>query len=327
MTIRIGILGAARIAPKAVIVPAHDNPDFEIVAVAARDKSRAQAFAAKHGIPQVADSYAELVTHPDVDLVYLALPTAAHRPWSMAALKAGKAVLCEKPFALDAGEARAMVQAADITRRPLIEAFHYRYHAVMRRAVEIAASGEMGRLVEAEAVFNVEIPYSPTELRWLPDQGGGGALMDLGCYCVHALRSIAGCEPAVTRAACRVVLGVDETTTAELSFPNGLQARLHTSMKAPAYLATLHVRGEKGSFSITNFLAPQMGSRFTVEVEGRTREEETGGLPTYHAQLAHVGDVMLRGVTPLTAGADAIANMACIDAIYNAGGYYRSWVA
>ncbi len=322
-TVRIGILGAAKIAPKAVILPARDNPEFEVVAVGARDLGRAKAYAAEHGIPFIADGYAALITRDDVDLIYNALPPAAHLEWSVAAAKAGKAVLCEKPFSLTAAQARLMVAAAAAAKRPLIEAFHNRYHKVMRRALEIVTSGELGKLVAADAVFDTPIPYRPGELRWIVAQGGG-ALMDLGCYCVHALRTLAGCEPVVDSAACTVVHGVDETTAAELSFSNGLRAKLHTSMKAEGFVATLKLKGEKGSLSIVNYLAPQMGSQFTVEVGGKTREERTDGPGTYDAQLAHVGDVLLRGAKPLTGGADAIGNMACIEGIYAKAGFERA---
>jgi predicted dehydrogenase len=322
-TIRIGILGAARIAPKAAVLPARGNPEFQIAAVAARDKARAGAFAAENGIPAVADSYAALVARDDIDLVYVALPTNTHMKWSIAALKAGKAVLCEKPFAMNTGQALIMAANAAAAGRPLIEAFHNRFHTVMWRAIEIVRSGEMGRLVDAEAVFDAPIPYKPTELRWSPVLGGGGALMDLGCYCVHALRTITGEEPKVVRAQCAIEHGVDAETAAELAFSGGLMARMRTSMKKP-FSATLTMKGEKGSLSISNFLAPQMGCTFTVESGGKTREEPTAGPATYDAQLAHVGDVLLRGAKPLTGGDDAIANMACIDAIYQAGGYGRA---
>ena len=321
--IRIGILGAARIAPKAAVLPARDNPEFEVRAVAARDKERSRAFAAENGIPAVADDYAALVARDDIDLVYVALPTNGHMKWSVAALKAGKAVLCEKPFAINAGQALIMAANVSAAGRPLIEAFHNRFHAVMRRAIEIAASGELGRLVDAEAVFDVLIPYTPTELRWSPVLGGGGALMDLGCYCVHALRTIIGTEPKVVHAECTIERGVDVATSAELSFPDGLRGKLRTSMTKP-FSATFKLKGEKGSFSISNFLAPQNGCTFVVEAGGRKREEPTEGPSTYDAQLAHVGDVLLRGAEPLTGGAAAIANMECIDAIYAAGGYERA---
>ena len=320
--IRVGILGAAKIAPKALIVPARDNPEFQVVAVAARDKDRAKAFAAENDIPHVPDGYSELIARPDVDLVYVALPPAAHELWSIEAVKSGKAVLCEKPFAMTAAQARAMVSAAADAKQPLIEAFHNRFHRLMRRAVEIVASGELGRLVEAEAIFDVPIAYRPGELRWLAAQGGG-ALMDLGCYCIHALRTLAACEPKVTSAHCTVERGVDAVTQAELLFSNGMTAKLHTSMKAWRSKATLLLKGETGSLAIANFVAPQNGGRLTVEVQGKTRVEPVDGPSTYAAQLAHVGDGLLRGAVPLTGGADAVANMACIDATYAAAGFTR----
>jgi predicted dehydrogenase len=320
--LRIGILGAAKIAPKAVIAPARNNAEFEVVAVAARDKHRAAAFASEHGIPCVAGTYDDLIGREDIDLVYVALPQAVHRQWSIAALEAGKAVLCEKPFAMNEAEARAMTTASERVGRQLIEAFHYRFHNVMHRAAKIVAAGELGRPLRAEAIFDVEIMRTPTELRWLPEQGGG-ALMDLGCYCIHALRTLAGCEPQVKAARCTVANGVDESSEAELLFANGIAASLSTTMKKVPYRSSLRLWGEKGSLAIENFIVPQDGCRFTVTADGRTRNEPTDGPSTYAAQLAHVGDVLLRGTAPLTGGADAVATMACIDAIYAAAGYRR----
>src|SRR6185503_19581017 len=137
--IRIGILGAAKIAPGAVIKPAAENPEFEVVAVGARDIAKAKAYAAEHNIPNVAASYAELIRRDDVDLVYNALPPSGHAEWSIAALEAGKPVLCEKPFTRNAAEARKAVGVAAATGIPLIEAFHNRFHRVLLRAHEISA--------------------------------------------------------------------------------------------------------------------------------------------------------------------------------------------
>lgn len=153
--IRVGILGAAKIAPPAVIIPARDNKEFAITAVGARDTSRAQAFAKEHDIPGVAADYAELVARDDVDLVYNALPPGMHLEWTVRALEAGKAVLCEKPFALNVAQAREMVEAGRRTGQPLIEAFHYRHHNVLRRAFTRVGSGMLGRIKRAEAVFDV----------------------------------------------------------------------------------------------------------------------------------------------------------------------------
>jgi predicted dehydrogenase len=315
--IRVGILGAAKIAPNAMITPARTNSEFMVTAVGARDKGRAQAYARQHDIPHVADGYADLVARDDVDLVFNALPPGMHLEWSVRALEAGKAVLCEKPFAMSAHEARTMREAAERHGRPLIEAFHYRHHAVLRRAFEIVGSGRLGKLKRAEAVFEVPIAYNPNELRWVAPLGGG-ALMDLGCYCVHGLRTITRREPKVVRANCDIQHGVDATTDAEFDFGDGLSGSLHTSMVSKGFAARLFLEGENGSIEILNFIAPQIGCRFTLTTDGKSELLPTEGPPTYAAQLSHVGDVLLRGAKPLAGGADAIANMAAIDAIYAA---------
>jgi predicted dehydrogenase len=319
MTIRIGLLGASRIARSAVIAPAMENPDFVVGAVAARDPERARAYAAEHGIPIVAKDYESLIARDDIDLIYNALPPAGHKRWTIAALEAGKDVLCEKPFARNAGEARDMVAAADASGRKLIEAFHYRLHNVMRAAVALAHEGALGELRSAQALFNGPIPKTPGELRWSAEQGGG-ALMDLGCYPVHALRSVVGAEPEITAASCQLEGGVDAATRASLVFPGGVTASLETSMIAEGFAANLIVIGERGSLEIRNFVAPQIGCQFVTNIDGERRDHGVDGPSTYVAQLTYVADV-LGGRTPqITGGADAIANMATIDAIYRAAG-------
>ncbi|HEY0302891.1 MAG TPA: Gfo/Idh/MocA family oxidoreductase [Rhizomicrobium sp.] len=323
MAIRIGILGAARIAPPVVVNPSRDNPDFEVVAVAARDPGRAKAYAAEHKIPLVAKDYDALVRHAEVDLVYNALPPAGHAQWTIAALEAGKHVLCEKPFAMNAAQVRRMNDAAARGGRILVEAFHYRHHAVVQRAVAIARSGELGTLHSAEAWFEVPIAYREGELRWTREQGGG-ALMDLGCYPVHCLRSVLGSEPVVLAASCVLEHGVDVATKAELDFV-GVPAKLSTSMKPERFGATLRLTGAKGSLELLNFVAPQLGCKLTVTVGGATSDEPTAGPATYVAQLAELGDVLLRGKRQLIANADSLANMAAIDAIYAKAGVARSF--
>jgi len=317
--IRIGLLGASKIARGAVIAPAKDNPNFVVMAVAARDPERARLYAAEHGIPFVANDYEALVRRDDLDLVYNALPPAGHKRWTIAALEAGKAVLCEKPFARDAGEAREMVEAAEVSGGTLIEAFHYRFHNVMRAAVALTHEGALGRLKSAEAVFEVPIARTPDELRWSAEQGGG-ALMDLGCYPVHALRSVVGAEPRVVSATAEFDDGVDASMKAELVFPNGVTGAVACSMTAPTFSANLTVVGERGTLEIVNFLAPHRGRRFTTVIDGVTREHGVEGPSTYAAQLAHVAEVLAGKIPPLTGGADAVANMAAIDAIYAAAG-------
>ena len=323
MKIRIGILGAAKIAPPVVINTARDNPDFEVVAVGARDPDRAKAYAAEHKIPYVAKDYDALVRRDDIDLVYNALPPGSHAHWTIAALEAGKHVLCEKPFAMNAAQVRRMNAAAAKSGRKLVEAFHYRHHVVMKRAVEIARSGELGRIVRVDADFSVPIPYRDGELRWTRELGGG-ALMDLGCYPAHALRSVIGREPRVLGASCLMELEVDVTTRAELEF-GAIPATLTCSMKPQRFGATLKLRGEKGVMEVANYLAPQLGCRFTVTIDEVVREEPTVGPATYVAQLAELGDVLLRDKRPLVTNADSLGNMVLIDAIYAAAGVNREF--
>ena len=319
MTHRIGLLGASKIARGAVIAPAKSNPDFEVVAVGARDPARARAYADEHGVPHVAASYAELVRRDDVDVVYNALPPAGHAEWTIAALEAGKAVLCEKPFAMNAGQARAMTDAAARTGRLLVEAFHYRFHNVIRHAEQLLRSGALGRITAASAEFKGTIPRSPDELRWRRDLGGG-ALMDLGCYPVHALRTLIGAEPSIEEAEGRFEDGVDVELSARLAFPGGLTAQIATAMVSPAFSAPLRITCEDGALEIINYLAPQAGCRFTTTVDGKTEAQPTDGPSTYQAQLIHLAEVLAGQAQPLTGGADAVANMTAIDAIYETAG-------
>jgi predicted dehydrogenase len=316
---RIGLLGASKIAPVAVIAPAKQNPDFEVVAVGARDAGRARAFADEHGIAHVSGSYAELVRRDDIDVVYNALPPAGHVEWTIAALEAGKAVLCEKPFAMDAAGARQMTEAAERTGRLLVEAFHYRFHNVIRRAEALTRGGALGRITRASAEFKGTIARSPDELRWRRDLGGGG-LMDLGCYPTHALRTLLGAEPQVVSALATFEDGVDVDLAARLVFPGGVEASLACAMISPTFSAPLTIEGERGRLEIVNFLAPQLGCRFTTTIDGETATQATDGPSTYAAQLIHLGEVLAGKAQPLTGGADAVANMTAIDAIYAAAG-------
>ena len=197
-SVRIGILGAARIAPLAITNPAKENAEVEVAAVAARDVSRAQAFAAKHGIARVLDSYEALIADPDIDAIYNPLPNGLHGRWTRAALDAGKHVLCEKPFTANAAEAREIAQLAADSDRVVMEAFHYRYHPLALRVEELIASGELGKLKRVEANMCFPLPKF-SDIRYNYSLAGG-ALMDAGCYAVHMVRTFGGATPEVVSA-------------------------------------------------------------------------------------------------------------------------------
>ncbi len=308
---RIGLIGASRIAPNAVIAPAGRRSDVKVTAIAARDPTRAKAYAATHDIAAVAASYAELVTRDDVDVVYCALPAPGHLKTSETALAAGKMLLIEKPFAENADAAHRIVEAAQAARRPALEAFHYRFHSQFGRALDVMRSGALGRIVRAEGVFNVPIAKTPGELRWSPDQGGG-ATMDLGCYPIHALRTLLGCEPTVKRVEASIEEGVDVSLRAELNF-NGIPAVTSSSMARPIE-AWVRIEGEDEAMTLHNFIAPQRRGRLVLSASKGETEEAAEGPGTYDAQMEHLVQVWRGEAAPLTGGTDAIANMTVIDA-------------
>jgi predicted dehydrogenase len=319
--IRIGILGAARIAPAAIIKPASLRGDCETVAVAARDAQRARDYAAENGIPDISDSYEALIARTDIDLIYNALPPHRHADLTIAALEAGKAVLCEKPFAMNAAEAARMADTAHRTGGILIEAFHSRFHPAFQRVFDIVHGGRLGTIRRIEAAFDVTIPYRPGELRHTLNVGGG-ALMDLGCYPVHWVRTLVGAEPVVVWANAQCDRdGVDTCMFAELQFPGGETGSIHTTMAPDTkFDAWIRVDGSDGQLEIRNPVHPHRGHTITTTLGGTSRTVTAPGQTTYDHQLAHVVDVLAGRTYALTGGRDAVANMAAIDAIYRAAG-------
>lgn len=318
--IRIGLLGASRISHGAVIRPASEFDNVAVRRIAARDPVRAGAFAGDYGIEGTEPDYAALVSSDAVDLVYNALPPSEHARWTIAALEAGKHVLCEKPFAMNAGEARLMVDTANASPGCLIEAFHYRFHPLFDRVLAIVGSGAVGTIRRLDANFDAPIHYDRSEIRYRPELGGG-SLMDLGCYPLHWVRTILGTEPEV--AAARAdwhASGVDVAMDAELRFPGDIGARVRCSMDESSlagFDAKIEITGEAGRILVDNPLAPHDGNAIIVETaDGVRRETVAGEGTTYLYQLRHVLDVIAGTTEPLTGGADAIANMAAIDTVY-----------
>ncbi len=318
---RVGVLGASRIAPTAVIGPAARRDDVTVVAVAARDPDRAVAYADEHGIGRAESDYRSLVEADDVDLVYVGLPPSGHAEWSIAAVEAGRDVLCEKPFARNADEASAMVAAAERTGRLLVEAFHWRYHPLAARIAELVPT--LGPLRRAEATFAVG-RMAPTDFRRVLHLGGG-ALMDLGCYAVHWCRTFVPGEPEVVSAQVEQdpdAPGVDLELVGRLRFPDGVEATVTAAMLRAGVEARLTLEGEVGRLEVDNPLAPHRGHELRVEAEHGRHTEVVAGETTFDHQLAAaVGAVRDRSWLP-TGGADAVANMVVIDALYRAAGLH-----
>jgi len=319
-TLRIGTLGAARITPAALIKPARNSSEAEVVAVAARDRSRAQTFASKHGIPRVCESYSALVNDPDIDAIYNPLPNGLHAEWTIAALEAGKHVLCEKPFTANTKEAEAVAAVAARTRLVVMEAFHWRYHPLAERVREIIDSGELGTISRVDTALCFPMPLF-NDIRYQYDLAGG-ALMDVGCYTVHMARVFGREEPEVVSAEAKLRSSeVDRAMRAELLFPSGHTGRITCSMWSSWFIETfMRVTGERGQLRVINPTSPQLWHRMRVKIGDSSRTERFTRRPTYEFQLDAFCAAVLRREPTLTPPADSIANMRVIDAIYVAAG-------
>jgi predicted dehydrogenase len=318
--VRIGVLGAARIAPSALIAPARDNAEAEVVAVSARDRGRAAAYAQKHGIGKVHGSYEDLLADPDIDAIYNPLPNALHAQWTLAALDAGKHVLCEKPFTSNADEARTVAEAADRSGLVVMEAFHYRYHPLAQRVADVVESGEIGRLKHVQAALCFPLPKF-SDIRYNRELAGG-AMMDAGCYALHMVRLLGGGEPEVVSAHAKLrEPDVDRAMKADLVFPEGHTGSLTASLwSADLLKITASAIGDRGRVDVFNFVAPQAYHRLTVRTADGKRVERLSKRPSYSYQLDAFCAAVLRGEPILTPPADAVRNMTVIDEIYRKAG-------
>ncbi|MFE5036715.1 Gfo/Idh/MocA family protein [Streptomyces sp. NPDC056683] len=320
--LRIGVLGAARIAELSIVGPARAG-GHRLVAVAARDQGRAETFAATHGVERVASSYAELIADPEIEVVYNPLANGLHAPWNLAALQAGKHVLTEKPSASNAGEAAEVREAAATAGTVFMEGFHYLFHPVTRRLHELLESGELGELRHVEAM--VAMPAPPdSDVRWsLPL--AGGALMDLGCYSLHAARMLAPWAGGAPRLAAarggERAAGVDEWLFADLEFPGGATGTANCHMAYDKWQMSCRVVGTRGEATAMNFVQPHLDDRVVVRTAAGERTEELGRRSSYAFQLEAFA-AHLRDGAPLALDAeDALTTMRLIDECYRAAGF------
>jgi D-xylose 1-dehydrogenase (NADP+, D-xylono-1,5-lactone-forming) len=229
--LRLGLLSTARING-AILQGATACDGVEVVAVASRGAGRARAYAADHGIARAHSDYSALLADPEIDAVYISLPNALHAPWTLRALDAGKHVLCEKPFSPDPVMTARCFDVADAHGLVLTEAFMWRHHPQTRRLVELVDGGAIGELRLVRATFSFSLA-DDDDVRWDPSLQGG-ALMDLGCYCVSGIRLLAG-EPTVVHGeAIASSSGVDARFVATLRLPDDVLATFDCGFDLPA---------------------------------------------------------------------------------------------
>ncbi|MBW1760616.1 MAG: gfo/Idh/MocA family oxidoreductase [Deltaproteobacteria bacterium] len=319
--LRIGILGAARIAPMALIRPARDTDGVSVTAVAARDRGRAEEFARKQGIEKVHDDYESLLADPEVDAIYNPLPNNLHAEWTLRALDAGKHVLCEKPFTSNASEAERVHQAAEQSDRVVMEAFHYRYHPMAQRLRDLVASGDLGKPRFIETWMCIPLPL-PRDIRYRLDLAGG-ATMDTGCYAIHLARTILGEEPVVMSARAKLASeGVDRAMVADVRFPSGAEGRINCSLwswKVAKIAAVVKLDG--GEIRALNPIVPQLfHSLKWRETGGSWNKEKFPKKATYAYQLEAFRDAVVDAKPFITTTAEAVKTMQVVDAVYRAAG-------
>lgn len=323
--IRIGVLGAARIAPFALFKHVAAVPGVEIAAIAEEYQSFAKtlAYAREHRIPKVYRRFGKLLADPTIDAVYLALPISQHAEWALACIAAGKHLLCEKPLGANAEQAARIDAAQRGTGLVVAEAMHSLQHPMVARVREILASGEIGAITRVDASFSAYLPQK--DFRFVYALGGGG-MLDMGCYPVALLRAMLGTEPIVKRAkAVEVEPRIDGVMDAELAFPNAPDVRLFVAMRSlrRPLDVTMRFVGTRGSLHILNFMKPEVFHRITVRSPEGQRSERVPGGSTYEAQLRAFVSAVRGGLPMRTTTAEAVRTLTVVDAIYEAAGLPR----
>ena len=311
-----GILSTANIGIKRVIPAIMAGERGVVAAIASRDADRAAAVAKNLNIPRTYGSYQQLLEDPEIDAIYNPLPNHLHVEWTVKALEAGKDVLCEKPIALNAEEAAALVEARDRTGRRIIEAFMVRFHPQWQRTRELVRSGRIGSVGAIQSAF-LFTALDPRNVRNQLELGGG-ALYDVGCYPIVTARYIFGEEPdrAIGLVNRDPKMGVDRWTSGLLSFPGGGQLTFSSALQLAAYQRVV-ILGSAGRIELQVPFTPQKDHACRIIIDtGKTEVEDFAPVDQYMLQCDSAARVFQGEAEQEFPIEDAIANMRVIDAIY-----------
>jgi D-xylose 1-dehydrogenase (NADP+, D-xylono-1,5-lactone-forming) len=313
--VRWGLLSTARING-ALIGGVRGARNAELVAVASRSAEAATAYAGTWEIPRAHGTYEALLADPDVEVVYVSLPNSLHVPWAIRALEAGKHVLCEKPLSSRAADAEAAFAAAERAGRLLVEAFMWRHHPQTAAVVRLVREGAVGELRTVRAVFSFALPEGPN-VRWDPALEGG-ALMDVGCYCLNALRLVCGTEPE--RVSCEIADrdGVDAHASAVLRFPGDVTGLLECAFDA-APRSFLEVAGSAGRLFVEDpWKAPGPGLTL-MRADGAREAVDVEVADPYALEVEDLSRAVRTGSAPLLGRDDAIGQARALEALLRSG--------
>jgi D-xylose 1-dehydrogenase (NADP+, D-xylono-1,5-lactone-forming) len=317
--VRWGVLSTANIN-QAVLEGARESDRVDVVAVASRDQARAEAYAQRHGIERAYGSYEALLGDEDVEAVYISLPNSLHVEWSVRSLEAGKHVLCEKPLGRVAAEVEGAFDAADRAGRLLSEAFMWRHNPQTARLLDVVGSGTIGTIRHISAAFSFTL-HDEQNVRMRAELEGG-ALMDVGCYCVSGSRLLAGEPESVYGTQVIGPTGVDVRFIGQLRFPGDLTAQFHCGFDLPAE-SRLEAIGAEGSVLV---LDPWHARRPGFELRRGDEVEwvDVERVNSYRLELENVCDA-IRGQTELLLGRDdAVAQARTIEALYRSASSARA---
>jgi D-xylose 1-dehydrogenase (NADP+, D-xylono-1,5-lactone-forming) len=317
--LRVGFLSTAKINDL-LLDGASRSEEVEVVAVASRDKARADEYASARGIERAHGSYEALLGDPDVDAIYISVPNSLHHEWTMRSLHAGKHVLCEKPYTRRASEVDEAFDAADRDGLVLMEAFMWRHHPQSKQLKDLVDSGAIGELRVVRAAFGFTLTRE-RDVRLDPALDGG-SLMDVGCYCVNASRLLAGRPETVTGQAVEVG-GVDLRFTGTLSFTGGALAHFDCGFDVPdrSELVAVGSEGELEVFDPWHSQSPGLELRRAGEPSARIEVEWSN---RYHMQWENFARAVRREEAPLLDRADALGQARTIDALYRAAAEGRT---
>jgi D-xylose 1-dehydrogenase (NADP+, D-xylono-1,5-lactone-forming) len=309
-TVRLGILSTARIN-RLVLAGARQTDRVEVAAVASRDLARAHAYARENGIERAYGSYDELLADPELEAVYNPLPNSLHVEWSVRALEAGKHVLCEKPMSRHPADVERAFDVADRAGLVLTEAFMYRHNPQTARLQELVDGGAIGELRLVRSAFGFTVA-DPANIRLASDLEGG-ALMDVGCYCVSGSRLLAG-EPERVYGRSLVEAGVDTVFAGTLEFAGGVLAQFDCGLRLPTR-DELEAIGTEGSVFLDD---PWHCRRPVIELrrENGVEEIELEPVDSYRLELENLADAIRGHGPPLLGREDALGQARAIDALY-----------
>jgi predicted dehydrogenase len=314
--LRWGVISTSNIGRRAVNPAIQASSNGELLAVASREEARAREFAQEGSIPTSYGSYEALLDDERIDAVYNPLPNSLHKEWTIKAAEKGKHILCEKPLALDAVECLEMKAAATANGVKLLEAFMYRFHPRTEKVLEMVQGGAIGDLRQIRSSFTFLLK-NPDNIRWAAELGGG-ALMDVGCYCVNVSRTMAGREPVEVRAMANFRSpGVDEQMAGTLRFEDGLLAHFDCALTMER-TEVYHLLGSNGHIRVQDAFLP--GTDDVVieqfDIEDNLNRVTVRGADEYKLMVEHFADCVLKDRPLKYTAEEAALNMRVIEALH-----------